>query len=145
MEFEKSCGAIVFRRENGKIFYLLLQYENYWGFPKGLVEKGETEIETASREIEEETGIKDLKFLDGFREKISYFYRLKGKLIKKEVIFFLAETKTKGVKISFEHIGYKWLMFDEAVKTLTHKNSKELLKKADEFIKKQKGISDFVG
>lgn len=137
MPFEKSAGAVVFYREkNGEIFYLLLHHE--WGhfdFPKGNVEKGESLIETAKREIKEETGLEKIKFIPGFKENINYFYKLKGKNIFKIVTFFLAQSENKKVKISFEHKEYKWLPFKEAVKILKFKNTKEILKKADNFLK----------
>ena len=134
---EKSCGAIVFRKQKDDIKYLLLHYEaKHWDFPKGKQEKGETEQATVTREVKEETGIEDIKFAEGFKETISYFYRQNEEVIHKEVVFFLAETKTEEVKISFEHVGYAWMSYENAYKRLTFNNSKEVLKKTDEFLKK---------
>jgi len=144
MIYEKSSGIIVFRKEKNKIFYLLLYkkanppYKEAWDFPKGNVEKGEDEIKAAKRETFEETGIKSLKFIPDFREKIKIFYRKGDKLVLKEIIFYLAETKTKRVKISFEHNDYAWLPFQKALKKLTYKKSKEILKKANELLKSYK-------
>jgi len=143
MPVEKSAGAIIFRKEKGKIFYLLLHYpgashrakKDYWDFPKGHVEKGETEIETVKREVFEETGLKDIKILDGFKETIKYFFKWQGKNVLKFVTFYLAETKEKEVKISFEHIGYEWLPFEKAKERLSFKNAKEILEKANQFLK----------
>lgn len=142
MPLEKSAGAVIFIK-NKEIKYLLLHYpsssraaKNYWDFPKGHIEKGEKEIETANREIKEETGIEDLKFVKGFKEWIKYFFRFRGKAIFKIVTFYLAETKTKEVKISAEHIGYKWLCYDDAIKQLGFKNAKEILKSANSFLVK---------
>jgi len=144
MPLEKSAGAVIFRKEGGKIYYLLLHYPSnakapreYWDFPKGHIEKGENLEETAKREVEEETGLKDLKLIEGFKEWIKYFFKFKEKNIFKIVTFFLAETKTKEVKVSFEHIGFKWLPYEEAIEKLTFKNAKEILKKANEFISKK--------
>ena len=139
MPFEKSAGAVIFRKENKKIYYLLLHYQaGHWDFPKGIIEKGEKIEETAKREIREETGIEDIKFVEGFKNWIKYFFRVKGKNIFKIVTFLLAETKEKKVKISWEHIGYKWLPYEEALSQLTFKNAKEILKKANYFLKTQK-------
>lgn len=144
MPVEKSAGAVVFRKEDGKIYYLLLHYpsgishrtkKDYWDFPKGHVEKGEKLEQTAKREIEEETGLKDIKFVEGFKETIKYFFKWEGKNVLKFVTFFLAETKEKEVKVSFEHLGYVWLPFEEAMKKLTFDNAKEVLKKANDFLK----------
>jgi len=133
---ERSAGAIIFRKEKDKIKYLLLHYKykgEYWGFPKGNIEKGESEIDTAKREIEEETGITDIKFLEGFKERVHYFYRREGQMVSKDVIFFLGKTRTKEVKISWEHVGYEWVDFDTAMKRLKP-NSRKILEKANKFI-----------
>ena len=61
MADEKSCGAIVFTRENGIRKYVIIRgtgiYQGFNGFPKGHMEEGETESETALREVKEETGM----------------------------------------------------------------------------------------
>jgi 8-oxo-dGTP pyrophosphatase MutT (NUDIX family) len=149
MTKEKSAGAIIFhkkplnmaRDEKAKIYYLLLHYTSgHWDFPKGHIEEGESEEEAARREIKEETGIQDIKFIPGFKEKISYFFRktYEGKkkppLVFKEVVFYLAKTQEEKVKISREHIGYKWLSYGKAIEQITFKNSKEILKKANGFV-----------
>jgi 8-oxo-dGTP pyrophosphatase MutT (NUDIX family) len=152
MPVQKSAGAVIFRREprsrinslrgrEGKIYYLLLNYaaigkvkKTYWGFSKGHIEKGEKEIDTIIREIREETGIKDLKFIKGFRQTEKYFFRFKKKNLFKIVSYSLAETKTKKIKVSFEHLGYEWLPYEEAIEKLTFRNAKEILKKANDFL-----------
>jgi len=136
---ERSTGAVIFHDDSEREF-LLLHYESgHWDYVKGHIENDESEIRTLIRETEEETGIKeeDIKIIDGFKEKIEYFYRHEGKVVKKEVVFYLARSKTKYVKISHEHIGYKWLPYDEALNQLTFKNAKDILKKADIFLKQR--------
>lgn len=156
MPKEKSAGVIIYRMENSAPHYLLLHYtpsekgrHGHWGFAKGHVEAGETEEQTAIRETAEETGIRDLKIIAGFKEPEKYFFkrvyglsgeaRKKAPWIFKLVIFFIAETKTKDVKISEEHIDYIWLPYQEAHKKISFKNSKALLKKANDFIVKNNG------
>lgn len=135
MSVEYSAGAIIFRREKDKKLYLLLHYKSgHWEFPKGHIEKGEEETETVERETEEETGIKDIVFIKGFREPIKYFFRVKKRTIFKTVIFYLAETKIKKIKLSREHIGLKWLHYKEAKKQLTFKNAQKIIEKADNFL-----------
>jgi bis(5'-nucleosidyl)-tetraphosphatase len=135
MTTEHSAGAIVFREEDGKIFYLILHYEEgHWGYPKGHIENRETIEETARREIREETGITNLKFLDGFKEQTHYFYHNGKERVFKTVTFLLARTRSKDVRLSFEHIGYEWLPFDEALEKITFKDEKQLLQKAWSFI-----------
>ena len=129
---EKSCGAVVYRLEGGKRLYLLLHYqEGHWDFPKGHVEEGETEEGTARREVVEETGIDALDFEQAFKEKISYSFKRESAMVPKEVVFFLAATSKKEVKLSDEHAGFVWLPFESALKKLTYKNAKDMLKKAE--------------
>ena len=144
MPLEKSAGTVIFRKEGNKIYYLLLHYQSgarrphpYWDFPKGHIEKGEKPEEAARREAGEETGIKKIKILPDFRENIKYFFKFKGKTVFKIVTFFLAETEAKKVKISREHIGYKWLPYKEALNQLKFKNAKEILKKANDFLSRK--------
>lgn len=136
---EKSAGAVIFRRVGQKNKYLLLHYESgHWDFPRGHIERGETEQEAAAREIEEETGIKKINFIPGFRVSASWFYRKKiGEkrlMSNKTAVLFLAETEARRVKISDEHIGYKWLAFDKDVNKLTFLQSRKILEKAEKFL-----------
>jgi 8-oxo-dGTP pyrophosphatase MutT (NUDIX family) len=139
---EQSAGIVIFRKEGGTKYYLLLNYGSnsrrkkpFWDFSKGHIEKGEDEVTAALREAEEETGLKDIKILEGFKEKIRYFFVLNGNKISKTVVFFTGETREDKVKISFEHAGFKWLPHKEAVAVLTFRNPKNILKKAEGFIK----------
>tara|TARA_Y100000031_G_C8186147_1_gene369045 strand:- start:56 stop:487 length:432 start_codon:yes stop_codon:yes gene_type:complete len=143
MEKEKSAGCVLYRKDN-EIKYLILHYESgHWDFPKGHIEENETEQDTINREVEEETGIKDLTILPNFKEKISYFFKQNGELISKEVIFYLAKTDQEAVKLSHEHIGYIWLPYDKAIEKLTFKNAKEILSKANKFLTQNKGLDEF--
>jgi 8-oxo-dGTP pyrophosphatase MutT (NUDIX family) len=145
MSIEKSAGAVVFKKEDDKIYYLLLRYQgtshrtdkDYWDLPKGHIEKGETLEETVKREVKEETGLKDVKIVPGFKETIKYFFKWEDKNILKFVTFFTAEAETDKVEISDEHIGFEWLSYDQALSKVTFKNAKEILKKANDFIIKK--------
>jgi 8-oxo-dGTP pyrophosphatase MutT (NUDIX family) len=151
MPKEISAGAVVFRKEGNEIYYLLLHYESgHWDFPKGHIEEKESEEEAVKREVKEETGIEDIRIIEGFKEYIKYFFRKTYGLNKEEkkkapwvfkiVVFYLTQTQTKEVKISSEHIGFKWLPYEEAMKQLTFKNAKDILKKADEYIVSKEGL-----
>jgi 8-oxo-dGTP pyrophosphatase MutT (NUDIX family) len=132
---EKSAGAVIFRRENG-IKFLLLKYKfksEYWDFPRGNIEKGERAEDTARREIEEETGIKDLRFLKNFEQRVKWFYRRNGNLVSKEVIYFLAETEQEKIELSEENVGYEWLSYEEALNRLKP-NSQKVLREAMKFL-----------
>lgn len=156
MPVEKSAGIIVFFVDNppagGKeIKYLFLKHKpNSWDFPKGLIEKGEKPEDASLRECSEETGLSGLKLLPGFKETIKFFFKVKygyqidrglkmGSIVLKFVTYFVAQSKTKDVKISFEHEGFEWLSFDDAVRVLkSRKEGKKLIEKANEYILKQK-------
>jgi 8-oxo-dGTP pyrophosphatase MutT (NUDIX family) len=130
---EKSCGAVVFREENGVRLYLLLHYEEgHWDLPKGHVEPGESEEQTARREVAEETGIRRLEIVPGFRRTISYTFARGGRAVRKNVVFFLAKTSTANVALSGEHIGFAWLPYGEALRRITYANARSVLKGAEE-------------
>ena len=153
MPFEKSVGAVVFRREKKKILYLVLlktprkpKAPDYWGFPQGHIEKGETWKKTLRREIKEETGITKLKIIPDFYAWVKYFYRAVGEEAKKRKrknvglnifkisTFYLAEAKTEKIKLSHEHIDYQWREFKKAYELLTFKQTKKVLEKANQFL-----------
>ena len=132
---ETSAGIVLFRKEESKILFLLLHYPSgHWDFVKGKMEKGESTRETAIREAEEETGITDITFIENFEEWIEYNFKHQGELVQKKVVFFLAETKTKEVKISHEHSGYTWMDYNEAMEKTTFNNAKTVLTKAQKLL-----------
>ncbi|MBT9130441.1 MAG: Diadenosine hexaphosphate hydrolase [candidate division WS2 bacterium] len=131
---ERSVGAIVFRKGK-RLEFLLLQYEGgYWDFVKGKREKGERSRETLLRELKEETSLEDAKLLNDFKERITYIYKLGSERVLKEVVFYLTRVKAREVKISHEHIDFGWYEYEEALKKLTYKNTRDVLKKAYQFI-----------
>lgn len=144
MKKETSAGAVVFYADpkSKEVFFLLLKYPRYWGLPKGHIEFGETEIQAALREIEEETGLK-VKILPKFKEKTIYFFFNQGERILKEVIWFLAQTPTKKVNISDEHEDFIWLPYTKAIQKITYENDRKLIMKAMNYLKKnyQKKLS----
>lgn len=146
--FEKSVGAVVFRRNGENTMFLLLKYRSgHWDFAKGHVEGKETEEETLCREVLEETGLADIAIVPGFKTSNRYFYRAgqeerlerkkAGRFanIFKKVIFYLAETKTKNISLSHEHLDYRWLCYADAIKRVTYKNAKNVLLKANKHLK----------
>jgi 8-oxo-dGTP pyrophosphatase MutT (NUDIX family) len=138
MVYEHSAGAVIFRKENGQLLYLLLHYEEgHWGCSKGHTEKAETNQETARREIREETGLTDIRFIPGFQEDNQYIFMHKGEKINKTVTFLLAETHSTLITISNEHIDSAWLPYQQALERITFKSEKAMFIKAHEFVNQQ--------
>jgi len=132
---ERSAGAVVFRSTNkGTRLFVLLLNAGRWDFPKGNREDGESELQTVIREVGEETGLKGITIVPGFRKVIEYFYRRDGKNIHKQVVYLLAEADDDSVKISSEHQGFGWFPYTEAVVRASYDNSKKLLAEADGFL-----------
>ena len=125
----------MFRNNSGKNEFLLLNYpQGHWDFVKGKIEQNETLYEAAIRETREETGITNIEFIDGFEESVEYDFRFKKENIHKKVIFFLAKTNEKNIKLSHEHNDYLWLEYNDALKKTTFENAKNVLTKANEFL-----------
>ncbi|MEK0353178.1 MAG: NUDIX domain-containing protein [Nitrosopumilus sp.] len=134
---ETSAGIVLFRKEDSKILFLLLHYPSgHWDFIKGKMEKGESTHETAIREAKEETGIMDITFLENFEEWINYDFQYQGELVHKKVVFFLAETKTKEVMISHEHLDYTWMDYNTSMEKTTFDNAKTVLTRAQMLLTK---------
>ncbi|MBA4458491.1 MAG: NUDIX domain-containing protein [Nitrosopumilus sp.] len=134
---ETSAGIVLFRKEDSKNLFLLLHYPSgHWDFVKGKMEKGESTHETAVRETKEETGITDVNFVEGFEEWIEYNFQYQKELVHKKVVFFLAETTTKEVNISHEHLDYTWMDYNTAMEKTTFDNAKTVLTKAQMLLTK---------
>lgn len=136
--YEKSCGAIVFRRHSGNVEFLLIKNKKggNWGFPKGHVEVGESEHDTAKREVLEETGLK-IEPMDGFRELSEYYPH--GKIFK-QVVFFVAEMPDDGaISLQQSEIDrYIWADYGLAMKTFRFNNDRSVLTKARNWLKNTK-------
>ena len=130
---EKSCGAIIYKYENGGLRFLISKHkQGHFSFTKGHVENNETEVETALREIKEETNL-EVKLDTGFREINTYSPRL-GSI--KDVIYFIATPTTFDLKVQeHEIIEVLWLSYEDSLKTITNDSDKEILKKAYAYLK----------
>ena len=132
---EKSCGAVVFTKVNGEIKYLLVKnLSGVYGFPKGHVEGDESELETAKREIFEETGLKNLNFIEGFKDE-DLFPSPQKKVGLKQVIYFLAEFyDEKVVYPEQEILDVKLLDYQTAISLIKHDSTKRILTNANNFL-----------
>ncbi len=128
---EKSCGAVIYNPENNKFLIIKMKNGN-WGFPKGHTEEGESEKDTAFREVKEETGI-DMNIIDNFRECIKY---VPIASILKTVIFFLGTVTDDTVVADETEIeDFMWCSYEEAMKIITYKLQRDILEKALKFIR----------
>ena len=170
MPQEKSAGAIIFRMAPVKSaeggvppkagqfdgvnkmvpYYLLLHYHSgHWDFPRGHIEQGESVEETVKREVQEETGIKDLRITPGFKGYTKFFFKKVHHLPKEErqnapwtvkiITLLVAETKTEKIIISSEQKGFSWFVYKDALKKLAP-HAKKVFTKANEFIVSGKSI-----
>ena len=139
MNYEYSCGAVVFTRIGGEPHYVLIrangQSEGCHGFPKGHMEPGETEEQTALREIFEEVGLR-VRLLDGFRAVTEYPLPCPPDT-RKRVVFFLAEYEDQTVTIQESELtSYVLAPWPQALELTEFADSKRILTEAHEFLSK---------
>ena len=132
MKHEKSCGAVVFRQHNGTEQTLLIRHRNSsaWSFPKGHMERGESERQTAMREIGEETGVNDLRLDTRFRRTLEYYAKAN---VKKQVVFFVGFAADKDHPLSVRDDVVqeaKWVEVSLAPDMLAFENHRTLFASA---------------
>jgi len=131
LKYEKSCGALVFRqdRKTGQMFVLMIRHKHggHRSFPKGHVEAGETEHQTAIREVEEETAVR-IRITSDFSQKV-YYSPMPG--VRKEVVYFMAVTDQRTIRARDGEIAdVEWVALENAERSLTHENDKIVLRAA---------------
>lgn len=132
---EKSCGAVIYKKENNKIYYLLLKMNyGHTSLCKGHQEEGETDQETAIREIKEETNL-DVSLNTDFKVKITY---QPNELAIKDVYFYLAtpiDQKAVPQDLHDEEVNsFEWCEYEEALFKITYDSDRNVLKKAHTYI-----------
>ena len=142
MQADRSYGVVpVFKDETGEYRYLIVkQSQTHWSFPKGHAERGEEPMDAARRELAEETGITDVQLKKRPRFTISYFFRKRGRTVKKTVDHFLGFVdETVAITPQEEEIlDYLWASRDEARKYLYRNTAKQILDKAHRYLTKRK-------
>ncbi|EZA58428.1 Bis(5'-nucleosyl)-tetraphosphatase [asymmetrical] [Ooceraea biroi] len=137
----RGCGFVIFRRFQDTIQYLLLQKSSgkyHWTPPKGHVESGESDMETALRETREEAGFRptDLKIYEDAKHESNYVVHKRDKDVPKIVIYWLAEllNPDKSVKLSNEHQDFRWLPLNEACDLVEYAAMQNTLRELDKYI-----------
>lgn len=131
---QNSAGFILFKGDGIRKYLLLKHGIDYWNFPKGKLESGESDLDAAIRELNEETGITNIEILDGFEDTFGYSFLVKEGLIKKVVKMFLAKYLNGSINLSNEHEEYEWFDFKDALNILKFNNIRNALKVADKYL-----------
>lgn len=131
---DKAIGVIVYYKSKRTLKFLILKHKKgHWSFAKGHSEKGESPLQTAKRELKEEAGIKNVKFVSEkvlLNEKYT-FKKKSGRNVYKSVDYFIAGVNSDEVKIDFDEImDYRWRSLNQSEKLLTYKLSQKTLEKA---------------
>ena len=136
MNWEYSCGAVVFTRRNGQLLFVIVEEQSgSYSFPKGHMEGDETEMETARREVWEETGLKPV-FLDGFRLQDEYTLAEKPGTSKR-VTYFLAEFRNEPLIPREGEIKRILLVpFEQALRLFRYENTRRILREAFAYLTK---------
>lgn len=142
MADEKSCGVIIFKNDNNTRKYLMIRgvgiYQDYYGFPGGHMEPGETERETAIREVKEETGL-DVVLFDDFRTVDEHPLAREGRPNdRKTNVYFLAEYHGQEFSMQKSEVSEIVLLdYDEALKCIQYEESRRELTEAEEYLQNQ--------
>lgn len=127
---EHSAGVVIFHGTPRE--YLLLHYPSgHWDFPKGHVEAGESELQAAVREVDEETGLKPIQIIPGFEHTYEYYYKRDQQTMHKKVTYFAGHADSADIRLSHEHRGFTWLPYEKALQRITFDNARDLLRKAE--------------
>lgn len=134
MVYEKSCGFVVYKNQEGMRTYLIIRASNgEYGFPKGHVEGHETEHETAIRELKEETNL-EVRIIDGFRRQIEYRFPSKPNVMKRSVYFLGQCTGKPLICQESEVLDAMFLPLEQALALLSFDDTKRILQEADEYM-----------
>lgn len=139
----QSSGGILVRRVNGIVYYLAIQQRRYngylqWVSPKGQIERNESSLETAQREISEEIGLKSITLID-FVSKQCFSFRESGKLYKKTIFWYLFDVDQPSELVLNEEEGFimsKWITYEESISTFSHESFVEVIKVVNNILNK---------
>ncbi len=130
---ERAAGGVLYREDAGRRLFLLLRHQQggHWGIPKGRIEAGETELEAAAREVREETGIVDIEWMSAAPLTSRYPIVRDGRRLQKTVVYVPARALGAPVTLSGEHTDARWATATDALRVLTHAESRRVLRDVD--------------
>ncbi len=128
----RSFGVIPIYQQDSQTRYLLIQHRaGHWAFPKGHPEPGESETQTALRELREETGIRDVTLRADLHVSETYRFLRDGQVVEKTVRYFVGLVHHDAVRIQIEEVlSYLWATFEEAQALITYEETRHLLSEA---------------
>ena len=142
MDIFTSAGGVLINGD-GKIFLTRKIERNEWGLPKGGQEDGESLIDTAKREIEEETGFRNIELVRDEQIGHNYFEFVNphtGKQSGKNVYFFLFriinDERVDTPEMVKEGFEGRWVNFDEAMDLIAFEDVKVVVKNAKELLER---------
>lgn len=140
MRYVKSCGFVAYKQIGNENYYLIIKSPSGdVSFPKGHMEPGESELETAIRELKEETGI-SVNVIPGFRRQIEYELRRIPDTVKQSV-YFLGECISDNIVCQEAEVTEAgFVSYEDALKRLTFEETKNILEDAEKFLDKTKNI-----
>lgn len=134
MIYKKSCGFVVYKKVQDTCCYLIIRANNgEYGFPKGHMENAESELETAVRELREETNL-DVRVIPGFRWQLEYPFPNKPDVMK-IAVFFIGECIGEDIICQEAEVAEAmFVSFKRAIELLSFEDTRQVLKEADAFI-----------
>lgn len=133
---DEAFGIVpIWRQAEGDRFLLIQHWAGHWGFPKGHADPGETEVATACREFEEETGIRDYEVIEAVSFTEKYSFTRDRQPIEKTVTYFPAFVKSATVICQEQEIkDYVWVSFDDALQKISFNQARQLLIRVNHYL-----------
>ena len=134
MNYVKSCGVVAYKRIDNINYYLIIkQINNDIGFPKGRMNKDENEVETAIRELKEETNI-EVKLNNEYRVQIEY--KIPNAL--KTVVYFLGEVINEDIIIQEQEVKEAYFLpYNDALNVISYNDTKDVLIEMEKYLNKE--------
>jgi len=135
IRYDTSFGVVPVLQQQTEWYFLLIQHQTsdpsekgHWSFPKGHKESGETDIETAVRELKEETGIVDMRLRDEYVFEEHYSFCVDGIDVYKTVVYFLCVVKNRKVAIQIDEVAdYQWVAYEDALQKASYDNTRNII------------------